>query len=186
MTGETFLNNNWCLLKFFKKIVKVYVGQVFVNIQRNIISSRHLSDRFWKIICSPDKVKSQSPVKNTMWLAGRGGTASTKTVPQTPLPPNWTWKNSSAPPLSNQHIPGPPFCDFFAISQAPPLEGWGVGCLPYRKPTNSGCNSFNHHVSMDLRINDTEFSLKLNSLEIILKLILIFTNKEFNDSFMRV
>ena len=34
-------------------IIDVYVWQVFINVQRNIISSGHMSDGFWKIICSP-------------------------------------------------------------------------------------------------------------------------------------
>ena len=41
MGGETFLNNNWILLRFNKIFIKVYVQQVFVNVRWNFISSRH-------------------------------------------------------------------------------------------------------------------------------------------------
>ena len=38
---ELFLNNIWILLEFLKKILKVYVQQVFVNVRWNFIFSRH-------------------------------------------------------------------------------------------------------------------------------------------------
>ena len=53
MGEETFLNNNWILLKFNKIFMKVYVRQVFVNVQPNFISSRHYVQQVLKIISSP-------------------------------------------------------------------------------------------------------------------------------------
>ena len=41
MGGETFLNNNWILLRFNKIFIKVYVRQVLVYVRRNFIFSRH-------------------------------------------------------------------------------------------------------------------------------------------------
>ena len=52
MGGETFLNNNWDL-RFNKIFIKVYVRQVFVNVRRNFISSRHYVQQVLKNYLQP-------------------------------------------------------------------------------------------------------------------------------------
>ena len=55
MGGETFLNNNWILLKFNKIFIKVYVRQVFINVWRNFISSGHYVQQVLKNYLEPCK-----------------------------------------------------------------------------------------------------------------------------------
>ena len=46
-----FLNKTLNCIKVFKKKKKNY--KIFVNVRQNFIFSGIMSDRFWKIICSP-------------------------------------------------------------------------------------------------------------------------------------
>ena len=55
-------------------------------------------------------------------VAGRGGAVPTKNGPNTPCPnphPPPPPLTPQIPTLSNQNVPGPPFCNFSAFSQVP-------------------------------------------------------------------
>ena len=69
MGGETFLNNNWILLKFNKIFIKVYVRQVFINVWQNFISSGHYVRQVLKNYLQPclwtNKIKILKKWNNT-------------------------------------------------------------------------------------------------------------------------
>ena len=62
MGGETFLNNNWILLRVNKIFIKVYVGQVFVNVRRNFVSSGHYIRQVLKNYLQPCALRKNSVI----------------------------------------------------------------------------------------------------------------------------